>query len=78
MKINIHKEIFLPVYWDDLTDYSKRFLVLYGGAGSGKSVYAAQKLLYKALISKRKVLVLRKVNKTTKNSTFQLLLDIID
>lgn len=78
MKLNIHKDIFLPAYLDDLEDYSKRVLVLYGGAGSGKSYYAAQKLVYKALKDKRKILVLRKVNRTTKNSTFQLLLDTLE
>lgn len=77
MKINIHKDIFLPAYLGDLQDYSHRILVLYGGAGSGKSHYAAQKLVFKALKDKRKVLVLRKVNRTTKNSTFQLLLDTV-
>ncbi len=70
MKLRIHKNIFLPAYWNDLEDYSKRVLILYGGAGSGKSFYAGQKLVYKALKDKRKVLVLRKVNRTTKNSTF--------
>ena len=78
MKLNIHTNIFNPPYRKDLTDFSKRFLVLYGGAGSGKSYYCAQKLVYKALLSKRKILVLRKVNKTTKNSTFQLLLDTLN
>ena len=78
MKLRIHKNIFLPAYWNDLTDYSNRILVLYGGAGSGKSYYAAQKLVYKALTDKRKILVLRKVNRTTKNSTFQLLKDTLE
>ena len=45
-------------------------MVFYGGAGSGKSYAIAQILVYKALKSKRKILVLRKVNRTTKNSTF--------
>ena len=52
-------------------------MVFYGGAGSGKSYFVAQSLVYKALRDCRKILVLRKVNKTTKNSTFQLLLDIL-
>jgi hypothetical protein len=41
MKLNIHTNIFNPPYRKDLTDFSKRFLVLYGGAGSGKSYYCA-------------------------------------
>ena len=70
MKINIHKNIFNEVYLPYLEDYSTRFLVFYGGAGSGKSHFIAQRLVYKALKDKRKILVLRKVNKTTKASTF--------
>lgn len=54
-----------------------RILVFYGGAGSGKSFFVAQRLVYKALRSRRKILVLRKVNRTTKASTFQLLLDTL-
>lgn len=53
-------------------------MIFYGGAGSGKSYAIAQILVYKALKSKRKILVLRKVNRTTKNSTFSLLLDTLD
>lgn len=78
MKINIHTNIFNSVYLPHLEDYSTRFLVFYGGAGSGKSHFIAQRLVYKALKSKRKILVLRKVNRTTKASTFQLLLDTIN
>lgn len=77
MKLNIYKAIFNECYLPYLTDYSTRIIVFYGGAGSGKSVFVAQRLVLKALQSKRKVLVLRKVNRTTKNSTFQLLLDTI-
>lgn len=74
MEIRLKKKIFNPVYFPHLMDYSKRYEVYYGGAGSGKSVFIAQKLVYRALRSKRKILVLRKVNSTTKNSTFALLL----
>jgi phage terminase large subunit len=74
MEIRLKKKIFNPVYFPHLMDYSKRYEVYYGGAGSGKSVFIAQKLVYRALRSKRKILVLRKVNSTTKNSTFALLI----
>lgn len=77
MRIQVHKNIFNPVYLPYLEDFSTRFIVFYGGAGSGKSHFIAQRLIYKGLKSVRKVLVLRKVNRTTKASTFQLLLDII-
>lgn len=74
MKIKVHKEIFNPVYLPHLEDYSYRYNVFYGGAGSGKSHFIAQCLVYKALKDKRKILVLRKINRTTFGSTFSLLL----
>ena len=77
MKLNIHKNIFNDVYFPHLLDYSQRYEVYYGGAGSGKSHFIAQKLVVKALKDKRKILVLRKVGRTTKNSTFQLILDTL-
>lgn len=77
MKIRVHKNIFCPVYLPHLEPDGHRILLFYGGAGSGKSFFVAQRLVYKALKDVRKILVLRKVNKTTKASTFQLLLDTI-
>ena len=77
MKLLLHKEIFNDAYFPFLLDYSKRYNVFYGGAGSGKSVFVAQFLIYKALREKRKILVLRKVGRTVKNSTFQLLVDTL-
>ena len=77
MKLQIHTNIFNSVYLPYLEDFSTRFIVFYGGAGSGKSHFIAQRYVYKALKDVRKVLVLRKVNRTTKASTFQMLLDIV-
>ena len=77
MKIILKKNLFNKEYYPHLTDYSKRYEVYYGGAGSGKSFFVAQKLVYKALTETRRTLVLRKVNRTTKNSTFQLLLNTL-
>ena len=78
MKINIHTNIFCPVYLPHLEPDGHRIILFYGGAGSGKSFFVAQRLVYKALRSRRKILVLRKVNRTTKASTFQLLLDTLE
>lgn len=77
MRLNIHKNIFNECYLPYLEDFSTRIIVFYGGAGSGKSFFIAQRLVYKALKDTRKILVLRKVNRTTKTSTFQLLLDTL-
>lgn len=73
MQIEIHKDIFNPAYLSHLLDYSKRYQVYYGGAGSGKSKFLAQKLIYKALTDERRILVLRKVGRTSKNSTFSII-----
>jgi len=75
--IRISNEIFNRAFRPGLTDYSHRFEVYYGGAGSGKSVFITQKLLIKALRSKRKILIMRKVGATLKDSCWQLVLDTL-
>ena len=53
--------------------YSGRYLVLKGGAGSGKSVFIAQKLLIRCVQSPpHRFLVLRKVDKTIRESVWKL------
>lgn len=55
-----------------------RYLHLYGGAGSGKSWFAAQKVILRCLQEKgHRFLCLRKVARTLRPSVFQLLRDII-
>lgn len=75
--MKISKKIFNDIYYADLFDYSKRYQVFYGGAGSGKSHYVFQKLILKALKEQRKVLVVRKVARTLKDSCFQMTLDTL-
>lgn len=79
MKTRIHfkKRLFNESYFPMLFDYGHRFEVYYGGAGSGKSHFIAQKIVSKALLSKRKILVMRKVGSTLKDSVWQLVLDTI-
>ena len=72
LKIDINKS-YVPYFYD----YSHRFEVYYGGAGSGKSVFIAQKLVMKALRSYRKILIMRKVGSTLKDSVWQLVLDTL-
>ena len=67
----------LPVYQERLLDYSARYDVYYGGSGSGKSYFITQKILLKALTNKRKVLIIRKVGATLKDSVWQLFLDVL-
>ncbi|WCK53848.1 PBSX family phage terminase large subunit [Aneurinibacillus sp. Ricciae_BoGa-3] len=80
MKVNvkIKKSVFNPCYVPLLEDQN-RYLILYGGAGSGKSVFAGQKILYRLLCEeKHRFLVLRKVARTIRNSVFMLFKDTIN
>lgn len=63
--------------YDRVDDYSSRIEVYYGGAGSGKSHGAAQKVMLKAMNGRRKVLVIRKVGATLRDSIFQLFMDLL-
>ena len=74
----ISKSLFNPVYLSSLEDYSHRFNVFYGGAGSGKSQFVIQKMIFKYLkFANRKCLVVRKVDNTLRMSTFALFKSIL-
>ncbi len=72
--ITIPKGIFNPAYLPRLEAYDKRYEIYYGGAGSGKSVFVAQKKLYHILKSEgRNLLIVRKVGKDNRHSTYALI-----
>ena len=77
MNLTLDPKIFNEAYLPYLFDYSHRYECWYGGAGSGKSHFIAQKLVLKALKSKRKILVVRKVGTTLRDSCFQLIKDTL-
>lgn len=77
ISLQLDRRLFNAAYYPYLTDYSKRYNVYYGGAASGKSHFVAQKLTYKLLTHRRKLLVIRKVGRTLKDSVFQLFTDIL-
>lgn len=68
------ERVFNKQIFNNLTDYDSRIDLWYGGAASGKSHGVVQKVVVKALQSwsyPRRVLVLRKVSTTIKDSIFQ-------
>ena len=68
----------LKAYKDFMVD-KNRLILLMGGAGSGKSHTTAQKLLLKIINEKgQKFLIVRKVQKTLKNSVYDLFMSIIE
>lgn len=59
-------DIYKPLY-----DNDSRYLVLVGGGGSGKSIFAGQKILHRTVTEKgHRFLVCRKVARTQRESTF--------
>lgn len=75
--IQVSRKIFNEAYYSSLLDYDNRYEIYYGGAGSGKSYFIAQKILIKALNEKRRILVVRKVARTIRDSVFQLMLNTL-
>ena len=64
--------------YKDFLTCKNRYAVLYGGAGSGKSYVAAQKMLLRMLSeTPHKFLVVRKVARTLRESVFALFKDLI-
>jgi len=74
MQINlqISKKIFSPHFYPYLFDYSHRWNIFMGGAGSGKSHFVIQKLIIKACQSKRKICMCRRYGTTINNSIWDL------
>jgi phage terminase large subunit len=67
-------DIYIPLY-----ENKSRFLVLPGGAGSGKSIFCADKIVHRILCEEgHKFLCLRKVGDTVKESIFAEIKAAID
>jgi|LGVF01.2.fsa_nt_gb phage terminase large subunit len=74
---NVLNKTVLPVYREKFRSEA-RYDVYKGGAGSGKSRFVAQKILYRIIYQKgHRYLVIRKVKDTMKASVFQLFKDYI-
>ncbi|HCR83547.1 MAG TPA: PBSX family phage terminase large subunit, partial [Lachnospiraceae bacterium] len=78
MNLALDKNIFNSVYFPHLTDYSNRYEVYYGGRGSGKTKFIFQKLLYKSLTDKRRILCMMKTTNAIKQGILRELMDLLD
>lgn len=74
--MTIDKEV-NPRFEDFLFDWDYKEYLLVGGYGSSKSYHVALKLVLKALEEKRKILVVREVYETIRESCFDLFLEIL-
>lgn len=78
MKFTISKKCFNKSYLPQLENHKKRYNVFYGGAGSGKSHFVVQKMVFKYLkYPGRKCLVVRKVSNTLRESIFALFKSVL-
>lgn len=76
--VNIPNSVYNDVFLPFKHDYT-RYLIFYGGAGSGKSYSIAQILIERMLKDEKfNCLVVRKVARTNRDSTFALLNQIIN
>lgn len=78
MDVNIPIKVFNKAYRPYI-DNTKRFLIFYGGASSGKSYFVAQRYIYKLMVKDLcNLLVVREVANTNRDSTFALLKQVIN
>lgn len=75
--MRIDKEV-NPRFEDFLWDWDYKTYLLVGGYGSSKSYHIALKIILKCLSERRKVLVVREVFDTIRDSCYDLLVEILD
>jgi phage terminase large subunit len=78
-EINLHlkKSHFVPKFFPLLYDYSHRWEVYNGSAGSAKSYFITQKLIVRACTERIKILVCRRYGTTIRHTCFALFKDIL-
>ena len=77
IKLKLSKDLFVPKYFPLLFDYSKRWEVYMGSAGSAKSYFVTQKLIARACNERIKILVCRRYGSTIRNTCFSLFKEIL-
>lgn len=77
INLNLKKGLFVPKFFPLLLDYSRRWEVYMGSAGSAKSYFITQKLIIRCCKEPIKVLVCRRTATTIRNTCFSLFKDIL-
>ena len=75
--LNLKKSQFVPKFFPLLLDYSHRWEVYMGSAGSAKSYFITQKLIVRACKEPIKILVCRRYGSTIRNTCFSLFKEIL-
>jgi len=76
-KVKIPDEAFNDVYLPNINNYT-RTQIVFGGSGSGKSVFIAQRAVIWILNGDRNFLVCRQVGRTTRKSVFNEIVKVIN
>ena len=72
------KKIYINPEYIPLIEEIAKILLIYGGAGSGKSYFVAQKLVLRFIHEKdHKILILRKQQVNIKDSVWALILEVL-
>ena len=77
VQLNLKQSMFVPKFYPYLLDYSRRWEIYMGSAGSAKSYFITQKLIIRACRQPIKILVCRRYGTTIRNSCFSLFKDIL-
>lgn len=78
VNLTISRNQFSPTLFPLLEDYTHRFEGYKGSAGSGKSYFITQKIIYRCLKEKIRVLVCRRYATTLRNTCFSLFKEVLD
>ena len=78
IQLNLKKSLFVPKFYPLLFDYSHRWEIYMGSAGSAKSYFITQKLIVRACTETIKILVCRRTATTLRNTCFSLFKDILN
>lgn len=77
IQLNLKKSLFVPKFYPLLLDYSHRWEVHMGSAGSGKSYSVAQKIIVRCCREKIRVIACRRTGATLRQSCFDLFKEIL-
>jgi phage terminase large subunit len=77
INLTLSRELFVPKFFPLLYDYSNRWEVYRGSAGSAKSYFITQKLIIRACTETIKIIVCRRTGATLRNTCFSLFKEIL-
>ena len=78
IQLNLKKSMFVPKLYPLLLDYSNRWEVLRGSAGSGKSYAIVQKIIVRCCREPIRVVACRRTGATLRQSCFDLFKEVLD